>query len=201
MTEDEHITYPNLTAIDLDGLSNSIINGSDLTSSFRQISNINLAVTGGQLGNLDGTFYLCGGQYFEGRYNPMGPGSGPGFTQEYSDEIRTFEINDDGNNLLIENYSAQHDTENLHRRDYNMVPQIFPDGENGFTMFSGVFQEEIDLPFLNSVNIISSGYEVNNDFNQYLSQYHSAKIPIFDAINNTMHTLSLIHISEPTRPY
>ena len=189
VTEDEHITYPNLTAIDLDGLSNSIINGSDLTSSFRQISNINLAVTGGQLGNLDGTFYLCGGQYFEGRYNPMGPGSGPGFTQEYSDEIRTFEINDDGNNLLIENYSAQHDTENLHRRDYNMVPQIFPDGENGFTMFSGVFQEEIDLPFLNSVNIISSGYEVNNDFNQYLSQYHSAKIPIFDAINNTMHTI------------
>lgn len=188
-TEDEHITYSNLTAIDLDGLANSIINGSDISSFFRQISDDNLAVTGGQLGYLNNTFYLCGGQFFEGRYNPMGPGHGPGFIQEYTDEIRKFEINDDGNTLVIENYNAIHDTENLHRRDYNMSPQIFPNGGIGFTMFSGVFQEEIDLPFLNSVDITSSEYTVNNNFNQYLSQYHSAKIPIFDALNNTMHTI------------
>ena len=29
----------------------------------------------------------------------------------------------------------------------------------------------------------------NNTFNQYLSQYHSAKIPIYDTDNNMMHTL------------
>ena len=198
-TENEHITYSNLTAIDVDELAVAIMNGSEITSHFRQISDAILAVTGGQLGYLNNTFYLCGGQFFEGRYNPMGPGHGPGFTQEYSDEIRMFEINDDGNTMLLENYNALHDTENLHRRDYNMSPQIFPNGDSGFTMFSGVFQEVIDLPFLNSVNITSTGYNVNNDFNQYLSQYHSAKIPIFDAAANSMHTVFFGGMSQFTQ--
>ena len=188
-TENDHVTYDKLTAVDVDGLSNAVINGTTITPFFRQISNTNLAVTGGHLGWLDDVFYLCGGQYFEGQYNPMGPDNGPGFIQEYTDEIRTFKINDDGTNLSIVNYSAQNDTDNLHRRDYNMAPQIFPDGTKGFTMFSGVFQHTANIPWLNTVDVTASGYTVNNTFNQYLSQYHSAKIPIYDTDNNTMHTL------------
>ena len=188
-TQIDHVTYANLTAIDVDGLAAAVINGTSITSYFRQISDINLAVTGGQLGLLNDIFYLCGGQYFEGRYNPMGPDHGPGFIQNYTDEIRTFEISDDGTNLSIVNYSAQNDTNNLHRRDYNMSPQIFPNGESGFTMFSGVFQHDVDLPWLNTVDVVASGYSVNNSFNQFLSQYHSSKIPIYDTANNTMHTL------------
>ena len=188
-TQNDHITYDKLTAIDVDGLANAVINNTSITSYFRQITNSNLAVTGGQLGSLNNVFYLCGGQYFEGRYNPMGPNNGPGFIQNYTDEIRTFEISDDGTNLSILNYSAQNDTNNLHRRDYNMSPQIFPDGTPGFTMFSGVFQHTVNLPWLNSVDVTASGYSVNNTFNQYLSQYHSAKIPIYDSSNNIMHTL------------
>lgn len=188
-TINDHITYDKLTAIDLDGLANAVINGSSINSFFRQITETNLAVTGGHLGLLNDVFYLCGGQYFEGRYNPMGPDNGPGFIQQYTNEIRTFEINDDGTNLSIVNYSAQNDPNNLHRRDYNMVPQIFPDGTAGFTMFSGVFQYTANIPWLNTVDVTSTGYTVNNTFNQYLSQYHSAKIPIYDAENNVMHTL------------
>ena len=188
-TQNDHITYDKLTAIDVDGLANAVINNTNIVSFFRQISNSNLAVTGGHLGFLNDVFYLCGGQYFEGRYNPQGPNHGPGFIQNYTDEIRTFEISDDGTNLSILNYSAQNDTNNLHRRDYNLAPQIFPDGTSGFTMFSGVFQHTANLPWLNSVDIIASGYTVNNTFNQYLSQYHSAKVPIYDTSNNVMHTL------------
>ena len=197
-TLNDHITYSNVTAIDLDGLATAVINGTSITSYFRQISDANLAVTGGQLGLLNNVFYLCGGQYFEGRYNPMGPDQGPGFIQNYSDEIRTFEIIDDGTNLSIVNYSAQNDTNNLHRRDYNMSPQIFPNGELGFTMFSGVFQHDFDLPWLNTVDVTSTGYTVNNSFNQYLSQYHSAKIPVFDTANNAMHTLFFGGMSQYT---
>ena len=197
-TQNDHVTYANLTAVDIDGLATAVINGTSITSYFRQISDANLAVTGGQLGALNDVFYLCGGQYFEGRYNPMGPDSGSGFIQNYTDEIRKFEINDDGTNLSIANYSAQTDTNNLHRRDYNMSPQIFPNGESGFTMFSGVFQHDVDLPWLNTVDITSSGYAVNNLFNQYLSQYHSAKIPVFDTTNNTMHTLFFGGMSQYT---
>ncbi len=197
-TQSDHVTYANLTAIDVDGLATAVINGTSIVSYFRQISDANLAVTGGQLGLLNDVFYLCGGQYFEGQYNPMGPDSGSGFIQNYTDEIRKFEINDDGTNLSIANYSAQTDTNNLHRRDYNMSPQIFPNGESGFTMFSGVFQHDVDLPWLNTVDVTSSGYTLNNSFNQYLSQYHSAKIPIFDTTNNTMHTLFFGGMSQYT---
>jgi hypothetical protein len=188
-TQSDHITYDKLAAVDIEGLATAVINNSSITPYFRQISNTNFAVTGGHLGLLNGVFYLCGGQYFEGRYNPMGPNNGPGFIQNYTDEIRTFEINDDGVNISIQNYSAQNDTNNLHRRDYNMSPQIFPDGSHGFTMFSGVFQHTENLPWLNSVDVTASGYTVNNTFNQYLSQYHSARTPIYDVSNNVMHTI------------
>ncbi len=185
----DHITYNNLTAIDIDGLAKAIVNKTSITAFFRQISNNNLAVTGGQLGYLDNEFYLCGGQYFKGRYNPMGPDHGPGFIQDYTDEIRTFEIIDDGIDLSIQNYSASKDAKNLHRRDYNMVPQIFPNGEQGFTMFSGVFQYDVNLPWLNSVDVTATGYDVNNEFKQHLSQYHSAKVAVFDSEKNDMYTI------------
>lgn len=197
-TQNDHITYPNLTAIDVDGLANAIINNADISVFFRQISDSNLAVTGGQLGYLDSVFYLCGGQYFDGKYNPLGPDSGPGFVQNYTDEIRKFEINDDGTGISIVNYTADNDPDNLHRRDYNMAPQIFPDGQHGFTMFSGVFQHIADIPWLNSVDITNTGYTVNNDFTQYLSQYHSAKVPIYDITNNTMHTIFFGGMSQYT---
>jgi len=196
-TQADHVTYSNLTAIDLDGLENAVKNGTTITSFFRQITDLNLAVTGGQLGYLDSVFYLAGGQFFEGRYNPMGPNNGPGFIQDYSDEIRKFKIEDDGTTLTITDYSAENDSNNLHRRDYNMSPQIFPNGEEGFTMFSGVFAPG-DLPWLNSVDVTASGYTVNNSFTQYLSQYHSAKVPIYDAANNVMHTLFFGGMSQYT---
>jgi len=185
----DHITFSNLTAINIDGVANAILNGTSINSYFRQTTDSNLAVTGGQLGLIDEIFYLSGGQYFEGRYNPIGPGQGSGFIQEYTDEIRKFEIVDDGTNLSISNFTMIHDTDNLHRRDYNMVPQIFPNGELGLTMFSGVFHPVSDLPWLNSVDITPSGYQVNNSFSQLLNQYHSAKLPIHDQAANNMHTI------------
>ncbi len=188
-TIDDHITYPNLTAISLDDLANAVINGDPVNPHFRQINDINMKVTGGQLEILNDTFYLVGGQLFDGRYNPMGPNNGPGFVQVYTNDIRTFNITDDGTNMTIDNYQFVHDTVNLHRRDYNMCPQIFPNGEQGFTAFSGVFNYN-DMPYLNSVDITSpNSYATNNSFNQYLSQYHSAKLPIYDTTANVMHNL------------
>jgi len=196
-TQSDHITYNKLTSIDVDGLANAVINNLNINSFFRQISNTNFAVTGGQLGYLDSTFYLCGGQYFEGRYNPMGPQHGPGFIQNYTDEIRRFKLEDDGNALNLKEYSSNNDAANLHKRDYNMVPQVFPNGKQGFTMFSGVFDSN-DLPWLNSVDVIDSIYSLNTSFSQYLSHYHSAKLPIYDSVNNAMHTIFFGGMSQYT---
>jgi hypothetical protein len=77
----------------------------------------------------------------------------------------------------------------LHRRDYNAEAQILPDGEEGISMFSGVFQPTVDLPFLNSVTVDNSGYTVDNTFQQYYNHYHCAVMPLYSEMNNEMHTV------------
>lgn len=197
-TANDHITYPNLTAVSIDEVANAVINGGSITSFFRQINDARFAVTGGQMGVLNNLFYLVGGHLFNGRYNPMGPNNGPGFVQEYSEEIKRFSIDDDGVNIVISNYTETIDATNLHRRDYNMAPQIFPNGEHGYTAFTGVFQPNVDLPFLNTVDITESNHQVNNTFSQYLSQYHSAKLPIYDGVENAMNTIFFGGMSQYT---
>lgn len=188
-TQNDHYTYPYLTAVDVPGAIQAIKTGANPAPYFRYIEDARMQVTGGYLGELDDYFYLVGGQKFIGRYNPMGPDHGPGFIQEYTNQIRKFRIEDDGLTLAIADYSPTTDTFNLHRRDYNMTPQIFPDGRRGFTAFSGVFQPAIDLPWLNTVDIFPDGYAVNNNFYQYLNQYHTAHVPLYDAADNTMYTI------------
>lgn len=188
-TSGNHITYDKLTAVDLPGLMFAVINGGSITGSFRQISHPAMAVTGGYLGHLGNRFYLAGGQEFIGRYNPMGPNHGPGFIQNYVNAIRSFEIMDDGQTLSIQNYSEWLDTANLHRRDYNMTYQVFPDGRKGYTMFSGVFQYSGDIPWLNTVDFTDTGYAVIPGFNQYLNQYHTANMPVYDGAGNSMSTI------------
>ena len=192
---DEFITYPYLTAVDLPGLVNAVINGGNIAPHFRYLTDNRVRVTGGYLGLLNNDFYLVGGQNFEGSYNPMGPNHGPGFFQEYTNAIKKFRVNDDGSTLTIINYEETVDTANLHRRDYNLVPQIFPDGSEGFTAFSGVFQYDADLPWLNTVDVLPGSYTVNNGFNQYLNQYHTAHANLYSAVLNEMHTAFLGGIS------
>lgn len=188
-TSVDHITYPNLSAVKVPDVINAIINGTSFTSNFRQITDTIFAVTGGYLNKIYDTYYLTGGQKFIGRYNPMGPNNGPGFIQEYTNSIRKFTILDDGVTISISHLTPIYDAANLHRRDYNVVPQILPTGQEGLTAFSGVFQVGVDLPFLNCVNIDSTGHTVNNAFSQYYNHYHCAHIPIFSASNNEMHTI------------
>lgn len=185
-TAQDHITFPNLTSIIVSDLINAVIAGNSISSFFKQITNQNFAVTGGHLGKIGDTFYLIGGHRFDGRYNPMGNAT---YTQSYVNGIRKFEIDNSGSQLSISNYSTITDQVHLHRRDYNLVPQIFPNGEEGYMLSSGVFQINADLPFLYPVDITSSGYNPITSFNQYLSNYHSPKVGMFDVQNNTMHSL------------
>lgn len=195
-TAADHITYPKLTVVKVPDVIHAIINGGSFAAHFRQITDARFQVTGGYLNKIYDTFYLTGGQKFIGRYNPMGPNHGPGFIQEYTNAIRKFKIQDDGVNLTITHQPPVIDPTNLHRRDYNVAPQIFPNGQEGLTAFSGVFQEIVDLPFLNCVNIDSSGYVANNAFKQYYNHYHCAHIPIYSASKNEMHTVFLGGIAQ-----
>ena len=185
-TANDHITYPNITAVKVSETIDAVINNTSFTSYFRQQNNTAFAVTGGHLSKIYDTFYLVGGQKFDGRYNPMG---GPTYTQTYTNAIRSFQIIDDGITFSIANMTVQTDAANLHRRDYNVTPQIMPNGQEGLTAFSGVFQVNADLPFLNCVNIDSNGYTVKNDFWQYYNHYHCANLPLYSEAANEMHTV------------
>ncbi len=182
----DHITYPYLTAVKVPDVINSIISKKSFTSYFRQFKDEQFAVTGGYLNKIYNTYYLTGGQRFDGRYNPM---NHPTFKQDYTNSIRKFKIVDNGSDLIVIHLPGITDTLNFHRRDYNVIPQIMPDGKEGLTAFSGVFQVSADLPFLNCVNIDSAGYMVNNNFSQYYNNYHCAHIPLFSEGANEMHNL------------
>jgi hypothetical protein len=179
-------TFDNLTAIQVPGLINAIVNGNPITPYFRQIANARFAVTGGHLKKINHTYYLVGGHRFDGNYNPMG---NPTYTQVYTNAIRKFKLADDGINITITDLPTLTDATNLHRRDYNVVPQILPDGSEGLTAFSGVFRPNVDLPFLNCVHIDSNNYVVNNNFQQYYNHYHCAVLPLYSWASGEMHTV------------
>lgn len=188
-TAGDHVTYNTLTAINVPAVIGAIVDGKNFGGYFRQISDDQFQVTGGRLRKIDDRFYLLGGQKFMGRYNPMGPDHGLGFIQEYTNAVRIFDIMDDGSTIEIIHYPGFIDQEQLHRRDYNAEAQILPDGSEGITLFSGVFQPTVDLPFLNAVTVGPDGYEVEDDFVQHYNHYHCPAIPLYAAGNNEMYTV------------
>ncbi|MDX1408751.1 MAG: T9SS C-terminal target domain-containing protein, partial [Saprospiraceae bacterium] len=187
--EEKHMTYPFLTAMAVPKVIDAIIAGYSPASFMQQIRDERMAVAGGRMGWLGDRVFIAGGHRFDGPYNPMGADHGPGFTQTYTDELRSFRVVQGDDHMVIRDYQARHDALQLHRRDYNLVPQIFPDGEPGYTMFAGVFQHNEDIPFLNSVDIKANGYATNESFGQYLSHYHTATLPIYNAHSNEMTTV------------
>ncbi len=136
---------------------------------------------------LDNKYYLVFGHRFDGTYSENTTGGF--FVQTYSNSVRTFDINDNGSNLSVSNFSEDTDTNNFHRRDFNLLPQIFPDRQSGFTAFSGVFQKGINIPYFTTIDINASGATHIPGFNQNLSQYHNATVPLYDSLGNTMHNL------------
>lgn len=193
VSANDHITFDKLTSVDVPNLIDAIINNNPIASYFKQISNPIFQNTGGQLGKIGSEFYLIGGHVFMGRYNPM---NNPTFTQTYLNKIQKFTINISGTQLSYANYSSVTDAIHLHRRDYNLVPQVFPNGEQGYTISSGVFQINANLPFLYPVDVKSSGYFPQTQFNQYLSNYHNGKVGLYDAAANKMHSLFFGGISQ-----
>ncbi|MCY7329314.1 MAG: T9SS C-terminal target domain-containing protein, partial [Saprospiraceae bacterium] len=175
-----------LTLINVAGLMDAVTNDGPLLPNFQQIRDTFFAVTGGQLQQLADTFYLVGGHRFDGIYsaNSANP------TQFYSNSIRKFILSSGAADMQVLHKSKIVDELNLHRRDYNLTPQIFPNGEMGLTAFSGVFQPGISLaPFLNIVEIRPSGHAPVNGFSQFLANYHWAKVPLWAQTANETHTL------------
>lgn len=185
-TANNHITHPRITTLIVSQVIKAIEENKSISPFIQSLYDERFAISGGQLGKIGDTFYLVGGHRFDGRYNPFG---GPSFTQTYATEYKTFKINNQEGQLSYSDFNATVDQIHLRRRDYNLVPQIFPDGKEGYMISSGVFQINVDLPFLYPVDITADGYTARTEFNQFLSNYHSPKAAVHDASLNRMHSI------------
>jgi hypothetical protein len=175
----DHITFPYLTALHVEEVIQGVIQGMLNASSFRQVADERMAVTGGRLVHTGTSFLLVGGHRFDGRYNPMGM---PSYTQTYTNAIRGFHVLHENNGISIVGLSEQVDEVNLHRRDYNLVPWLSDSGIESLVISSGVFQVNADLPFLYPVEIDGSEVLPETSFNQYLSNYHCPTVSLFDGV-------------------
>ncbi len=109
------------------------------------IENDFVRVTGGELFVENDHFYLIGGQNFNGVYSI-------GSTGNYTNAIRGFTLQQSGQTWSLEDLDSLVDSENLHRRDFNLVPFVESNGSLSAIILGGVFTPE-DLSYNNPIYI------------------------------------------------
>ncbi len=192
----QYVTHGSLLRIHVPNFIQAVQQQQPLAPHVERLVDTAFALTGGQMGKLNNDYLLVGGHFFAGRYNPMGPTHGPGFTQRYSNQIRKFQLSGTGQSLQISAYSTITDATHLHRRDYNLLPQTFTGNQPGYMISSGVFQYTADLPYLYPVDIAAEGITPRQTFEQKLSHYHSARVALYDQSTGTNHNLFLGGLSQ-----
>jgi len=186
-------TYPALLRLDLPEIIKAIQQQKPWPQHIHQIRHNELAVCGGYLGRMNDTYYLIGGHRFDGKYNPHGPDHGPGFTQQYTEQVRRFKLAKNGSIKWLKPIT---DTNLLHRRDMNVLPQYRDNGSVGLTIFSGVFQRQAELPYKTLVDINHNNVTEVQNFEQRFSHYHNAHLPVYDPNNKTSYNFFFGGIAE-----
>ncbi len=187
-------TFSTLSAIDLPGLVDWVVNGTGTAAQhLRQLTGETFAITGGAMYEIDGRFHQVFGHDFAGGYTPGRNGT-------YAQNVRSFNIVDDGVTLSIANLTTTPVNPDYRRRDLNVFPVLKPDGSGGadveLVALSGVFTLT-DGAWTVPVEIDSSGQPTMADpnapgtFKQAMNNYHSAKVGLYSPSKGVMHELLL----------
>lgn len=197
LTDFDFVTFDTLTAIDLPSVIEWTQNGGDLPdTTIRQIRDPLFTVTGGAMLPIDGRTHLVFGQDFQGEYTPFGNG-------EYTNQVRSFSIVDDGVTLAIDDVTVSTSDPAYRRRDLNVVPVIRSNGdelEQELRVLSGVFTPSGGA-WTVPVEIAADGMPRMADpndpatFRQAMSTYHSAKLGLYSELSDEMHLLQFGGIS------
>lgn len=185
-------TFNALTAIDLPGIVDWVMTGNGhATDHMRQTHDASLQVTGGAMDSLGGHMRLVFGQNFTGGYTPGSSGA-------YTQQVRSFDLVDDGTTLIIANPAATPQAADYRRRDLNVYPTIKrnPDMSlaSGMTALSGVFTLT-NGAWTVPVEIDSSGNPSESDpaapgtFKQGMNGYDCAKLGLFSESTGRMHEI------------
>jgi hypothetical protein len=185
-------TFDRLTAIDLPGIIDWVVTGSgEAKDHIRQINSLSFRVTGGAMYEMGGRTHIVFGQDFSGNYNPNKNGT-------YTNQVRSFDIVDDGTTLAVANMTATTPNPNYRRRDLNVFPVVRPDGngghDEGLVVLSGVFTPSFGA-WTVPVEIDAAGNPSMEDpadpntFKQGFNGYHSAKLGLYSESREEMHEL------------
>ncbi len=185
-------THNVLSAIDLPGIIDWVINDTGhAKDSIRTLEDDLFRVTGGAMYAIDDRLHLVFGQSFRGGYIPNRNG-------QYTNQVRSFEIVDDGNTLEIANVSVTEPRDVFRRRDLNVFPALqrnqAEELEQGLIVLSGVFTESFGA-WTVPVEIDSQGIPSMADpnspsaFKQGMNNYHSAKVGLFSEQTDSMHEI------------
>jgi hypothetical protein len=183
--QEGYVTYPTISAIHISKMIDAVINSKPIAPFIRQATDTNLTVCGGDLVKLGSDFYLMFGHNFNGRYDKT---SSVLFTQVYSNRIKKFKLDDDGANIVLSNFSYETDTINFHRRDFTKCPIVKSDGTFAIGVYGGVFKKKADLPYLEPIILSENGTAEVTSYQQVMSQYSCAVLPLYDATNKNMYT-------------
>lgn len=205
-------TFDALTAIQVSGAIDAVINGKSLAPFITQIHDSRMRVTGGELRKIGDSFYLVFGQLFDGLYTSNAQAQNL-FVQNYTEQIAVFQITT--NPLAIANYktivATQLSAANgrpkstdpaaqarpFHRRDLTVSPIMTATATPAIVAWGGVFvpgqinafRKPVYITGPNAADVRIDGYE------QFMSQYNCAVVPMYSAAAKTMHTTFLGGIS------
>jgi hypothetical protein len=190
--QNKFITFNKLTSIRIDSIIDAVMNNAPISTFIRQTTNSNVKVCGGELQKVGSDFYLVQGHIFTGRYDHANQ-SGLSI-QKYTNSVKIFTITNTGGTATAANFVERIDTNNFHRRDLNVIPIINAAGQQSLMAHAGVFQKEGDFPYYEPIEIGLNSDSVYT-YQQVMSHYTCANIPIYDSVNQNMHTTFLGGIS------
>ena len=134
-------TKPVLTAINLPGIVNWVTQPGNkqgsVAANISQIYNTEFQVTGGRMYQVGNMTQLVFGQNFIGEYTDGGNGV-------YTEQVRLFQIKNDGGHLAVTIYNSKPTPQNpnYRRRDMNILPALLNTNgrlKYGLVAYAGVF--------------------------------------------------------------
>lgn len=196
-------TKNSLTAINIPGLMHWVVHphkGETAVQHMRQIFDDIFKVTGGYMNKIKGhPTLLIFGHEFNGFYDD--PIQQPPVFQQYTEQVRRFNIYVDKGNLAIipEDPLPSVPDPNYRRRDLNVVPivkKVHKKLKPGFVALSGVFTPSVGI-WTVPVEITSNGTSLMADptlsttFKQGMNNYDSATFGMYSEKTGDMYTLLL----------
>ncbi len=200
------VTFSTLTAINLPVAIQAIINGQAPDQALQQLTDPYFQVAGGGLAALNGQFHLVFGQIFNGLYSPVNMSAELPFQQQYLSRDFVFTVNTQPNLAYqsVANVSlANADGSSTVRRDFTLAPALFPGATPApvIGIYGGVFRAQGFGAYTNPIYIsglskpagcppepgITPGEDTS--FEQLLSQYDCAALPLYDATGQDMYTI------------